>query len=58
MRAGVTPYAAPWWALAAVVVGGLILLSVVGFLRDQLMMLAYMSSSGASLTRISRVAIA
>ena len=41
MRAGVTPYAAPWWALAAVVVGGLILLSVVGFLRDQLMTLGY-----------------
>ncbi len=52
MRAGGTPYAAPWWALAAVVVGGLILLSAVGFLRDQLMMLAYMSGSTASLAAL------
>ena len=52
MRAGGTPYAAPWWALAAVIVGGLILLSAVGFVRDQLMMLAYMSGSGASLAAL------
>ena len=52
MRAGGTPYAAPWWALAAVVVGGLILLSAVGFLRDQLMMLAYMGGSTASLAAL------
>ena len=51
MRAGGTPYAAPWWALAAVVVGGLILLSAVGFLRDQLM-LAYMGGSTASLAAL------
>ena len=52
LRAGGTPYAAPWWALAAVIVGGLILLSAVGFLRDQLLMLAYMSASGASLAAL------
>lgn len=52
MRAGGTPYAAPWWALAAVIVGGLVLLSAVGFIRDQLMMLAMMSSSGASLAAL------
>jgi YggT family protein len=52
LRAGGTPYAAPWWALAAVIVGGLILLSAVGFLRDQLMMLAYMSGSTASLAAL------
>jgi len=47
LRAGGTPYSAPWWALAAVVLGGLVLLSAVGFLRDQLAMLAYASSAGA-----------
>jgi YggT family protein len=52
LRAGGTPYAAPWWALAAVVIGGLVLLSVVGFVRDQLMMLAYMSASGSSLAAL------
>lgn len=52
VRAGGTPYAAPWWALAAVIVGGLVLLSTVGFLRDQLMMLAYMSGSTASLAAL------
>ena len=52
VRAGGTPYAAPWWALAAVIVGGLVLLSAVGFLRDQLMMLAYMSGSAASLAAL------
>ncbi len=52
MRAGGTPYAAPWWALAAVIVGGLVLLSAVGFIRDQIMMLAMMSSSGASLAAL------
>ncbi|MDQ8160988.1 MAG: YggT family protein [Gemmatimonadota bacterium] len=52
LRAGGTPYAAPWWALAAVVVGGLVLLSAVGFLRDQLAMLAYMSGSTASLAAL------
>lgn len=46
LRAGGTPYAAPWWALAAVVVGGLLLLSALGFLRDQLGMLAYATQSG------------
>ena len=46
LRAGGTPYSAPWWTLAAVVAGGLVLISVVGFLRDQLSMLAYMSAAG------------
>ena len=52
VRAGGTPYAAPWWALAVVIVGGLVLLSAVGFLRDQLMMLAYLSGSAASLAAL------
>jgi len=52
MRAGGTPYAAPWWALAAVVLGGLLIISGVQFLRDQIMMLAMMSGSGASLATL------
>ncbi len=52
LRAGGTPYAAPWWALAAVIVGGLVVISTVQFLRDQIMMLGIMSSSGASLAAL------
>jgi YggT family protein len=47
IRAGGTPYSAPWWALAAVIVGGLVLLSVVGFIRNQFLAGAYMSASGS-----------
>ena len=46
LRAGGTPYSAPWWALAAVVVGGLVLISVLGFVRDQFVMMAYMGAAG------------
>lgn len=46
LRAGGTPYAAPWWTLAAVIVGGLLLLSGLEFLRNQLAMMAYASSAG------------
>jgi YggT family protein len=49
LRAGGTPFAAPWWALAVVILGGLLLLSGVQFLRDQFLMLAYASQSGAGL---------
>lgn len=49
LRAGGTPYAAPWWALAVVVLGGLLLLSGIQFLRDQFIMLAYASQSGGGL---------
>ena len=49
LRAGGTPYAAPWWALAVVILGGLLLLSGIQFLRDQFLMLAYASQSGAGL---------
>lgn len=36
VRAGGQPAHAPWWTLGAVVVGGLVLIAVLGFLRDQL----------------------
>lgn len=35
VRAGGLPTAAPWWALAAIVIAGIILLSLLGFLRNQ-----------------------
>ena len=47
VRAGGNPQSAPWWTLAAVVVGGIIVLSLLGFLRDQLVMAAVALQSGA-----------
>lgn len=49
LRAGGTPYSAPWWTLAAVVIGGLMLISGLGFLRDQLALLDYAVGSGSIL---------
>ncbi len=46
LRAGGTPASAPWWTLAAVVLGGLVLLSALQFLRDQLLMMSYATTSG------------
>ena len=46
LRAGGTPYSAPWWALAAVVLGGLVLISGVQFLRDQIVSLLNATSLG------------
>jgi len=54
LRAGGTPYAAPWWALAAVIVGGLLLISGLGFIRTQLAMLAYATQSGSFLFLLVR----
>ena len=54
LRAGGTPYAAPWWALAAVIVGGLLLISGLGFIRNQLAMLAYATQSGSFLFLLVR----
>ncbi len=47
LRAGGTPYAAPWWTLAAVVLGGLVIISGLGFLRQQLGVMAYAATAGA-----------
>ncbi len=46
LRAGGTPASAPWWTLAAVVLGGLVLLSALQFLRDQIALLLMVSSGG------------
>jgi YggT family protein len=35
VRAGGRPSTAPWWTLAVVIVGGIILISLLGFVRDQ-----------------------
>ena len=48
LRAGGTPYSAPWWTLAAVVLGGLVLIALVGFVRGQLLLLAFVATSGPS----------
>ncbi|HEY0928902.1 MAG TPA: YggT family protein [Gemmatimonas sp.] len=52
LRAGGTPYSAPWWALAAVIIGGLLLLSTIQFLRDQILMLLLATTSGYSLAAV------
>lgn len=52
LRAGGSPTAAPWWSLAAVVIGGLLLISAFEFLRDQLVLLFMASQSGLSLAAV------
>jgi YggT family protein len=52
LRAGGAPSVAPWWALAAVVVGGLLLISALQFLRDQIALLFMASTSGMSLAAV------
>ena len=52
LRAGGSPYSAPWWALAAVIICGLLLLSTVQFLRDQLVLLMLATTSGYSLAAV------
>lgn len=47
LRAGGTPYAAPWWTLAAVVFGGLLLLSALSFVQQQLGIIAYATMNGS-----------
>lgn len=46
VAAGGRPANAPWWALAALVVGGLALLSLLGFLRGQLGQAAVLAGAG------------
>ncbi len=47
LRAGGSPHTAPWWALVAVVVGGIIILSLLGFVRDQVVMAAMALKQGS-----------
>jgi YggT family protein len=46
VRAGGSPMHAPWWTVAAVVVGGLALLAVLGFVRDQVIGVAFAARGG------------
>jgi YggT family protein len=46
VRAGGLPQNAPWWALMAVAITGIIVLAFVGFARDQAAMLAASAASG------------
>lgn len=48
VTAGGMPSHAPWWSLVVVVVGGIVALSLIEFVRDQLAMLAFAASSGGS----------
>jgi YggT family protein len=48
VRAGGTPAAAPWWTLALVVVGGLVFLSALEFVHDQLYLLFVGSRAGGA----------
>jgi len=48
VRAGGVPASAPLWALAAVVIGGILLLSVVDFFRAQVIMTLMASQAGSA----------
>lgn len=46
LRAGGQPAHAPWWTLAAVVVGGIVLLSLLGFVRSEVLGALYAMQAG------------
>ncbi|HWL40362.1 MAG TPA: YggT family protein [Gemmatimonadaceae bacterium] len=46
--AGGTPASAPLWALAAVVIGGIVIVSIVDFIRVELLRAAYYSGQGSA----------
>ena len=48
VKAGGNPVSAPLWALAAVVIGGILLISVLDFIRAQVMGFAFATQSGPS----------
>jgi len=47
VRGGGLPSNAPWWALAAIVVGGIILIWLLGFIRGQFQAVAFASATGS-----------
>ena len=55
IRLGGQPAQAPWWTVGAIAIGGLIILALLEFLRQQLMML--MASSYAGPTRIAQLVL-
>ena len=46
VRAGGLPANAPWWALIAIVIGGLIVLALLGFIRGQIQIAAGAGGAG------------
>jgi YggT family protein len=46
LRSGGNPQNAPWWTLAGVILGGIILLSLLDFVRDQVIFASALLSSG------------
>lgn len=46
VRAGGMPSSAPWWTLAAVVIGGIVIISLLSFLRGWLIRIVYMTAAG------------
>lgn len=48
VRAGGSPTVAPWWALVAAVVGAILLLSLLGFIRNQVLFAALAADQGAA----------
>jgi YggT family protein len=48
VRAGGTPASAPLWALAAVVIGGIIFITILDFIRTELMRASLYSSQGSA----------
>ena len=48
VRAGGTPASAPLWALVAVVIGGIIIITILDFIRTELMRASLYSSQGSA----------
>jgi YggT family protein len=48
LRAGGTPAAAPWWALVAAVVAAILLVTLLGFVRSQVIVATYALNAGPS----------
>ncbi len=48
VRAGGSPTVAPWWALVAAVGGAILLLSLLGFIRNQVLFAALAADQGAA----------
>ncbi|CAN5636564.1 YggT family protein [soil metagenome] len=48
VRAGGSPTVAPWWALVAAVIGAILLLSLLGFIRTQILFASLAADQGAT----------
>ena len=48
VRAGGTPASAPLWALVAVVIGGIIIITVLDFIRSEVVRASYYSAQGSA----------